>query len=76
MIIKEELTIDNVEFIKTYSDKHCYIRGGEPVGLYEEALDLKELGREYEETDIPIDEDAAMEEKAEAYDILMGENND
>lgn len=57
MLIKEELTIDNVEFIRTYSDKHCYIRGGDPVGLYEEAIDLAELNREYEETDIPIGED-------------------
>lgn len=57
MLIKEELTIDGVIFIRTYSDKHCYIRGGEPIGLYEEALDTKELKREYEETDIPIGED-------------------
>ena len=63
MLIKEEITIDGVIFIRTYSDKHCYIRGGDPVGLYEEALDLKELHMEYEETDIPIDEtDEATEQ--------------
>jgi len=56
MIIKEELTIDNVEFIKQYSDKGCYIKGGMPLGLYSEAIDLKELNREYEETDIKIEE--------------------
>lgn len=57
MLIKEELTIDGKIFIRTYSDKRCYIRGGDPVGLYEEAIDLAELHREYEETDIPIGED-------------------
>lgn len=65
MLIKEELIIDNVEFIRTYSDKHCYIKGGEPVGLYEEAIDLAELHREYEETDIPIDDETDPTEATE-----------
>lgn len=69
MIVKEELTIDNVEFIRTYSDKRFYIRGGEPYGLYAEAIDLAELGREYEETDIPIeDEETPTEDEATAED--------
>lgn len=77
MIIQE--TIGNL--IKTYSDAGMYIRGGYPEGLYAEALDPAELNRQYEETDIPIEEEEAededlIREKAEAYDILMGDSND
>ena len=56
MIIQEEIEISGREFIKTYSDKGVFIRGGFPEGLYAEAIDPKELGRTYEETDIPIPE--------------------
>ena len=83
MIVKENLTIGSKPFIKTYSDKGMMIeRDGEQ---YAEAIDPAELGREYTETDIPIEveedipedipEDEDMtetEEKAKAYDILMG----
>ena len=55
MIVKEELIINDLEFVKTYSDNGFFIKGGQPFGLYEEAIDLKELNREYEETDIPIE---------------------
>ena len=54
MIIQEEIEISGRDFIKTYSDKGVFIRGGVPEGLYEEAIDPKELGRVYVETDEPI----------------------
>ncbi len=57
MIIQEEIEISGREFIKTYSDKGVFIKGGVPDGLYAEAIDPKELGRTYEETDIPVPED-------------------
>ena len=57
MIIQEEIEISGREFIKTYSDKGVFIKGGVPDGLYAEAIDPKELGRTYEETDMPIPED-------------------
>ena len=57
MIIQEEIEISGRDFIKTYSDKGVFIRGGVPEGLYADAIDPKELGRTYEETDIPIPED-------------------
>lgn len=73
MIVQEVMG----DLVKTYSDRGMMIRGGFPEGLYAEAIDPISAGRIYEETDIPIDEDEDPEdlihEKAEAYDILMGE---
>ena len=56
MIVQEEI---GNGLVKTYSDKGVFIRGGVPEGLYEEAIDPKELGRVYVETDelIPQPED-------------------
>lgn len=51
MIIQEEI---GNGLVKTYSDNGVFIRGGFPEGLYEEAIDPKELGRVYVETDEPI----------------------
>ena len=74
MIILENHIINGKAFIKQYSDKGMMLeRDGE---LYSEAYDLAELGRQYTETDIPIEVDTPTEdeiaEKAKAYDILMG----
>ena len=53
MIIKEQLTINGKAFIKTYSDKGFMV---ERDGVrYAEAIDLEYLGREYVETDEPIE---------------------
>lgn len=60
---------------RTYSDKGMKVeRDGV---LYDEAIDLEYLNRQYTETDEPIKEDAdqnelTLKEKAAAYDILMG----
>ena len=51
MIIQEEI---GNGLVKTYSDKGMLIKGGVPEGLYAEAIDPKELGRVYIETDEPI----------------------
>ena len=51
MIIQEEI---GNGLVKTYSDKGVFIKGGVPEGLYAEAIDPKELGRVYIETDEPI----------------------
>lgn len=72
MIVTEDIDINGKAFTKTYSDKEMMI---EREGVtYIEALDATELGREYTETDIPIEEESTdvIEEKAKAYDILMG----
>lgn len=57
MIKTENITINERQFIRTYSDAGMMIHGGSPEGDYSEALDPAELGRTYTETDIPIDAD-------------------
>ena len=56
-----------------YSDKNLKIRQIETGNLYDSAEDNIPCRYTYEETDIPIPEEpATVEDKAEAYDILMG----
>lgn len=69
MIKTETVTINDKQFIRTYSDSGYLIHGGSPEGDYAEALDPSELGRTYTETDIPAEEDA---EAQEILDILLG----
>ena len=53
MIIREPLDIKGKAFIKTYSDNGMMV---ERDGVrYAEAIDLEYLGREYTETDEPIE---------------------
>lgn len=61
MIIREEITINNKQFIKTYSDKGVYI---ERDGVqYSEAIDPIEYADEriYTETDIPIESEGDLD---------------
>ena len=53
MIITEQLTINDRQFTKTYSDSGFMVeRDG---AQYSEAIDPAEFGRTYTETDIPIE---------------------
>ena len=52
MIVQEQIS-DTL--IRTYSDANVYIRGGNPVGDYIEAIDPVSTNRTYTETDILID---------------------
>lgn len=56
MIVKENVKINDVDFIYTYSDIQCLIKQVETDELYAEAYDLVEHQKEYEETDIKIDD--------------------
>lgn len=56
MIVKENVKINDVDFIYTYSDGEYIIKQVETGELYGEAYDLAELPKEYEETDIKIDD--------------------
>ena len=56
MIVKEKVKINDVDFIYTYSDGQYLIKQIETGELYGEAYDLVELQKEYEETDIKIDD--------------------
>lgn len=71
MIRTETVEINGRKFAHNYSDSGYMI---EREGVrYADALDPAELGRTYTETDerIPYDGNE-IEEKAAAYDILMG----
>lgn len=70
MIVQEHFTVNERDFIRTYSDSGMMIHGGIPEGDYTEATDPAELGRTYTETDIPIEEDEA--EAEEIVSILTG----
>ena len=70
MIKIENLTINGKSFIRTYSDSGYMV---ERDGVqYSEAIDPAEFGRVYTETDVPVEEMTEVEEKARAYDILVG----
>ena len=70
MIKTETITINDQQFIRTYSDAGFMIHGGVPEGDYDEAVDPAEFGRVYTETDIPIEYDEA--EAEEIVNILTG----
>ena len=72
MIKTEELTIDGKAFVRTYSDNGFMV---ERDGVrYAEAYDPAEFERTYTESDERIEglERLEVEEKARAYDVLMG----
>lgn len=54
MVVYEDIEND---LVRAYSDKKMMIQGGNPEGLYSEAIDPKPMGRTYVETDIPIPDD-------------------
>ena len=56
MIVKENVKINGADFIYTYSDSQYIIKQIETGELYAEAYDLAELPKEYEETNIKIDD--------------------
>lgn len=68
MIITEQLTINNKQFTKTYSDAGFMI---ERDGVqYSEAIDPSEFGRTYTETDIPVETDSNPEPDLTVSDTL------
>jgi hypothetical protein len=70
MMKTENLTINGKAFVKTYSDSGYMV---EREGVrYSEAVDPAAFNRQYTETDEPIEGMDETEEKALAYDILMG----
>lgn len=72
MIKTEQLTINNKQFTKTYSDQNMMI---ERDGVqYSKAIDPSEFDRTYTETDIPVEAEATTEteQKAAAFGYLTG----
>ena len=74
MIITENVTIRNRDFVRTYSDENRFVvRDGVS---YSEAIDPIGTNRVYTEGEIMPDAEPDMTEteaKAKAYDILVGE---
>lgn len=64
---------DGVNLYKTYSDEGFTIKKVGTEEIYEEAIDVENAPYEYEETTEPIEKLNEVEEKAMAYDILIGE---
>ena len=73
-IIKElyKTREDEVKLYRTYSDKNYKIKKVGTEEIYDEAIDVENATYEYEETTEPT-ETSEIEEKALAYDILVGE---
>ena len=55
-MIVQEIIEGNTALVKTYSNAGFMIRKKGTDELYSEAIDPKKFNREYEETDIPIDD--------------------
>ena len=56
-MIVQEIIEGNKTLVKTYSDKGVMIRKKGTDEIYSEAIDPKKFNREYEETDVPIDQE-------------------
>lgn len=71
MIRQEHFTVGDRDFVRTTSDSGRYVvRDGVS---YSEACDPAEFGRTYTEGDLMPDEERTdIQDKAEAYDILVG----
>lgn len=70
MIIQTHFDVSGRDFIRTVSDAGRYVvRDGVS---YEEACDPAEFGRTYTEGDLIPEDETAIADKAEAYDILTG----
>lgn len=80
MIVREyyKTRKDGVSLYRTYSDEQFMIHKIGTEEYYAEAIDVENAPYEYEETtekiDVPENEKLTeIEEKAKAYDILVGE---
>jgi len=70
-MIQYEYIEDGVR-IRHWSDAGMKIRQIETGALYDDAVDVVPCRYSYDETDVPVESDGSIEDKAEAYDILMG----
>ena len=64
-MIVQEIIEGNTILVKTYSNAGFMIRKKGTDELYSEAIDPKKFNREYEETDIPIEQHDELDEGLE-----------
>ena len=75
MIKTEAITINGRTLVRTYSDANMMIKQDGTGAVYAEAYDPAGSGRTYTETEESIETDIPdTEDKAKAYDIIMGVN--
>ena len=70
MIVEEYFELNGVPHVRRYSNRNVMI-ASDDGHEYEVAEDLTSLGKVYNETETPVSA-PTIEDKAEAYDILMG----
>ena len=65
---------DGVKLYRTYSDAGKYVVQNETGVAYTEAIDVETTPYTYSESEVMIEgfEETLREEKAAAYDVLMG----
>ena len=64
---------DGVNLYRTYSNEGYMIHKLNTEEIYDEAIDVENAPFEYEETTEKIEEELSeIEQKAQAYDILIG----
>lgn len=71
-IVQERFVVDNVDYVRTYSDRGMLIYGGSPVGYYDEACEPASYSRTYVESNIRIEDRDAEPTPDEALDFLFG----
>ena len=64
-MIIQEIIEGNTTLVKTYSNAGFMIRKKGTEELYSEAIDPQKFNREYEETDIPIEQHDEIDEGLE-----------
>ena len=76
MIVKELFMTraDGVKLFRVYSDEGRRLVQNETGNVYDEAIDVEGAPYTYSETEESVEgfEETVMEEKAAAYDVLMG----
>lgn len=76
MLVTESVTIGGKPFIHNYSDEGKPIKQIETGNIFSDAYDVPTANYTYHETEEPKPEEPTIEEKAAAYDVLMGGNED
>lgn len=78
MIKAENIYVNGLALVRTYSDANLMIRQDSTGNIYSEAVDPVGSGRTYTETDTPIEQTeddrvAQLEEDSAALKIIIGE---
>ena len=81
MIKTENIYVNGLALVRTYSDSNRMIRQDSTGNIYSEAVDPVGSGRTYTETDTPIEQTeddrvAQLEEDSKALKILLGKEEE